>query len=127
MNEMMKLDQYITNLSEWKKVIYGCVILICILFIFSPTSATKAPTYDLNRSACYIAKDIVKNNLKAPSTADFGECSSQNNSNQYIAIGTVDSQNSFGAMLRKTYTVTLYGLRPEGTNIRYDKYEIEFY
>ncbi len=56
------------------------------------------------------AVDIVKNNLKAPSTAKF--CSFNDGTvthlgnGEYKVTGWVESQNSFGAMIRSNFIVT---------------------
>lgn len=57
------------------------------------------------------SEDIVKNNLKAPSTAKF--CSyteatvTYTGGANYTVKGYVDAENSFGAMIRNNFTVTL--------------------
>lgn len=57
-----------------------------------------------------IAQDIVESYLKAPSTANFcrmSECSIQHLGNgEYMVIGWVEAQNSYGAMLRQEFIVT---------------------
>ena len=65
-----------------------------------------------------MAKQFVTQRLKAPSTADFGgflsgnyqsadDCVTKTGPNTYLAAGWVDSQNSFGAMIRTTFVVKL--------------------
>lgn len=62
-------------------------------------------------------QEFVKRNLKAPRSAKFGGY--RNTSVQhytgckFVVSGYVDSQNSFGAMLRSNYSVTL---TPNGRN-----------
>jgi hypothetical protein len=59
-------------------------------------------------TACIEAEDYIKQLLKAPSTAKFpvAECSVTNLvDNQYKVVSYVDSQNSFGAMLRSNWSV----------------------
>lgn len=57
-----------------------------------------------------IAQDIVESYLKAPSTANFcrmSECNIQHLGNgEYMVIGWVEAQNSYGAMLRQEFIVT---------------------
>lgn len=48
---------------------------------------------------------IVKGMLKAPSTAKFSDPIVTKTANVFEVSGYVDSQNSFGAMLRTTFTV----------------------
>ena len=56
----------------------------------------------------YIAsKDFVRENLKAPSTAKFASFSDSKyeklSSDKYKVVSYVDSQNSFGAMVREYF------------------------
>ena len=56
------------------------------------------------------ATDVVKNNLKAPSTAEFCSKSSANieqHGNTWTIKGYVDAENSFGAKLRNDFTVVI--------------------
>ncbi|WP_302155060.1 hypothetical protein [Phascolarctobacterium faecium] len=55
-----------------------------------------------------VARNAVKNNLKAPSTADFkfGPLITRNK-NIVLVRGKVDAQNSFGAMIRSNYKVKI--------------------
>ncbi len=58
--------------------------------------------------AFYYSKEYVKLRLKAPSTAKFPESERDNTSisregQVYTVVSWVDSQNSFGAMLRTVY------------------------
>lgn len=66
-------------------------------------------TISENQSAYYvIAQEIVSSFLKAPSTADFApmyETAMQRNKKLVAVKGYVDSQNSFGAMIRSEYLV----------------------
>lgn len=58
---------------------------------------------------CGLAEQFVKDRLKAPSTAKFQSCEdrSVSGAGPYTVRGWVDSENSFGAMLRSNYSVTL--------------------
>lgn len=60
---------------------------------------------------------FVKDRLKSPSSAEFGYGEDQvfqKNDSTFIVESYVDSQNSFGAMLRSKYVCTLY-FDQEGT------------
>ncbi len=64
------------------------------------------------------ARQFVLKRLKAPSTAKFVEESSMlSRDGTWLVVGAVDSQNSFGAMLRTQYTC---GVRHVGD----DKWEL---
>lgn len=84
-----------------------------------------------NRSdACFMSQKLVRQNLKAPSTAEFPiwseeNCKATHSSNSWTVTSFVDSQNGFGAMIRSDYvaqmtyqpateTWTLTNLRVQG-------------
>ena len=65
---------------------------------------------------CVESQIAVKKFLKAPSTAKFPDCSfniheyeirGSEEENLYYSFGHVDSQNSFGAMIRSDFAVKL--------------------
>lgn len=75
-----------------------------------------------------IAKKIVKENLKSPSTAKFCsilQASISNSGNSYTVIGWVDSENSFGATLRTNFIVT-YSAIKRGDEIGYKNASVIF-
>lgn len=59
----------------------------------------------------YEAKDSchewVKERLKSPSTASFSGDTVSGSNGDYTIAGAVDSQNSFGATVRSTWTCTI--------------------
>ncbi|PRW95830.1 hypothetical protein C7A07_25055 [Pseudomonas fragi] len=65
--------------------------------------------------AYVMSQTFVKRGLKAPSTADFGSYSESQvkpmpagaSACKFLVIGHVDAQNSFGAMIRNRYIVTV--------------------
>ena len=79
----------------------------------SQSNAEEDPT-DIrtkNTAIFVIAQEIVEDNLKAPSTAEFcrlSECTMQRYDNLYAATGYVDAENGFGAMIRSEWTVQFY-------------------
>ena len=64
---------------------------------------------DIKAGIYILAKKCVKNHLKSPSTAEFSAMSdcgfSKGEGNTYMMTGYVDSQNSFGAMLREQWSI----------------------
>lgn len=68
-----------------------------------PNSPTKL-------SALVMSQELVKQKLKAPSTAEFGATTDdvqQLNDSTFIVNGFVDSENTFGAKLRSNYSATI--------------------
>lgn len=83
------------------------------------TYGPDAPMYEVTDdsilSKCWVcAEDTVKTQLKAPSTAEFpfsyGSDGVQilQQGNYYYVKGWVDAENSFGAMIRNDFVVTMY-------------------
>lgn len=81
----------------------------------SGTSSTSRRSSSSNRSAeiesavYVLAKKCVESHLKAPSTAEFCSMSDcefrEGEDGVYMMAGTVDSQNTYGAMLRETWSI----------------------
>lgn len=101
-------------------IIIGGILLWLFLFYSacSWVSDKNAPktdfdevAYQQKRDAPLNAREFVKRNLKAPSTAKFPPTStadvSKTTEGTYIISSYVDSQNGFGAMLRKKWVVEL--------------------
>lgn len=59
------------------------------------------PTPYEARSIC---EDWVRDKLKAPATAVFTDGRDSGGPNSYMITGTVDAENSFGAMLRTAWS-----------------------
>jgi len=76
-----------------------------------------APEHD-KLTAWVMAQEFVKKQLKAPGTAEFGSLWKGDHQDpekavahlgdgRYRAIGWVDAQNTFGAVLRQRFTITV--------------------
>lgn len=52
-------------------------------------------------------RGMVQDKLKAPSTANFSGEGASGSGNSWTVTGSVDSQNSFGAQIRSSYTCSL--------------------
>lgn len=76
---------------------------------YSSSSGKKQDDDEIKASVYVLAKNCVKNHLKAPSTAKFSEmweCAFQKGEgNVYMMTGYVDSQNSYGAMLQEQWGI----------------------
>lgn len=89
--------------------LWGCLGL-AVLVIGLPVACAIAssgggsswePTAFEARSIC---EDWVRDKLKAPATADFTDGDETGGPTAYTITGTVDAENSFGAMLRTTWS-----------------------
>ncbi|MGA9591266.1 MAG: hypothetical protein WBV11_15660 [Salegentibacter sp.] len=112
------------------------VLIVIMLFIgfsmFIPdspsdSSSSTSISHPNNFLAYSYAEDAVKKHLKSPSTAKFPGTIEKNEHVQYLGNGEyqihswVDSQNSFGAMLRSNFSVII---EFDGNNVRYKNLEI---
>jgi hypothetical protein len=96
-------------------VIFG-VIALCIIVLFSMCAFGGKDDDSIGESDAWVcAQDVVKKNLKSPSSAKFclmSEATIHYNGedgggSRYTVSGYVDAQNSFGATIRKNFTVNL--------------------
>ena len=82
--------------------------MICGLF-FTNSSDKLMDSFGNDKAAAYtVAQNIVEEQLKAPSTAEFcsiKEASITCEDDVWTVTGWVDAENSFGVMLRNEYTV----------------------
>lgn len=108
-----------TNPKKQNNLVVGIIVFIVIIClcasIFSSSGgggggdgdSNKDKVTDHSSMASVICKEIVKNSLVAPSTADFPWPSSSDvkrfQNNIYEVRSYVDAQNSFGAMIRNDY------------------------
>ena len=93
--------------SDFLKLI-GTGILVSIpmlWFTFKNSGASSKPSVYQAQSAC---ESAVTGILKSPSSADFGGWQRRENADGTFEIsGYVDSQNSFGAMLRAQFSCSV--------------------
>jgi hypothetical protein len=100
----------------------GCIALLAegglcaLMFLFGnrlAPSGTGTSDAGMAFQACSHAENFVRDRLVAPSTAKFqincfwDQRATREANGDWSAIGTVDSQNSFGAMIRAAYVVDL--------------------
>lgn len=90
------------------------IILVVIVIMFSFINPAKSESQGATKeNLIYFSQDCVSPYLKSPSSAKFPYISDNTYTvksrlhNIYIVTGYVDSQNSFGAMLRSNYVVTI--------------------
>lgn len=107
-----------SNLKNNQPVTPGAAIFVCvvffIIFLVFKCSCSETDQEIANRTeqnseftAYYNSQQCVKELLKSPSTAEFPSGSNQFvtkiDEDTYLINSYVDSQNSFGAMLRTNY------------------------
>ena len=94
----------------------GClgVILAPILLMGGCTAwvalSPKDTQGSAEASAIVACRNAVRDRLKAPTTADFSADASASKSSTGYSVtvfGTVDSENSFGAKIRSSFTCTV--------------------
>lgn len=94
-------------------VAIGFVALIAVVLAIAPAPSPTAPVAEQTPlSACLIAQEFITRELKAPASAVFSDCfekadTAEMSPGVWLANGTVDAQNSFGAKLRKTYRIEM--------------------
>jgi len=100
------------NLNKKILKVFGVIFaFIFIIGYFADKDSPKRPESNMpdKEDAFIMAQGFVRPHLKAPSTADFSnnyKCVPSTDSSFAIDL-SVDSQNSFGAMLRSNWRVIL--------------------
>lgn len=97
-------------------IIGGAVVLLAVFFGIYLASAKSgvqpekvSSTSNLTQQREDAMKQIVSSFLKSPGSAKFVDLVVRKKSgteNEYVAFGNVDSQNSFGALLRTHFNLT---------------------
>ncbi|UJP39325.1 hypothetical protein [Cellulomonas palmilytica] len=108
-------DEPVTPRDETpKKGGWGCLWL-AVLVIGVPAACTAIASSSgqgswepTSREATAVCEDWVREKLKAPSSAEFsGATASGYGAGPYTVSGKVDAQNSFGALIRSSWTCTI--------------------
>ncbi|MCD4760769.1 hypothetical protein K8R42_02615 [bacterium] len=121
----MKQEEQKPNKKFYKKWWFWLIVIIVLAIIGSggndsnnsqnKTVVNEPPKIEEEQSAtelqAYImSQSFIKPLLKSPSTADFSNYNYTANDlgdNKWLVASSVDSQNSFGAMLRTMYSVII--------------------
>jgi hypothetical protein len=98
-----------------KQTAIGCGVLLALALILGSVmsscvaNAGKVDPATLGDGghAKVACRGMVEDKLKAPSTADFSNESVSGSGTSWNVAGLVDSQNSFGAKIRSSYTCSL--------------------
>lgn len=110
-----------SNVDKFGKIlayivfVFLVVVIIIVVVLGQMDKKTKGYSEEDRADAWVCAQDVVKKNLKSPSSAKFclmSEATIHYNGedgggSRYTVSGYVDAQNSFGAMIRKNFTVNL--------------------
>lgn len=81
------------------------VSLVAIISANQPEPAAYNPDNPTEaRAQC---EDLVEESLKAPATAEFGTSEARRSGSEWVVTGSVDAENSFGAMLRSDFQCTV--------------------
>lgn len=80
------------------------VLIVIIITAAGAINASHGPSEEDKQASAQVAcEDVVKQNLKSPSTANFSNETTTGSDGKYTIEGDVDAQNSFGAMLRNHF------------------------
>ncbi|MDE9496024.1 hypothetical protein KKJ09_21275 [Xenorhabdus bovienii] len=97
---------------EWFMGAIGFIVILIIFISCSGKPSSSKEDYCLDDKMAYIyAEKFIFSNLKSPSSAKFASYydvkSYQPTVCKFNFIGYVDAQNSFGAMIRTNFNVTV--------------------
>ena len=96
----------------------GVIAMVVLAGLVIAATSNRKPVYD-EVSAYTYCQLRVRDALKSPSTAEFSGLHASGSDGEWVAGGVVDSQNSFGAVMRSTFQCTITG----GDQIRIDYIE----
>ena len=91
-------------------LVIACVALLIFAMCDYSQNNKKIDTTDLKLTAKFKVESVVKALLKAPSTAEFPSETQKyyvSADSMIIITGSVDAQNTFGSMIRNSYSVKL--------------------
>jgi hypothetical protein len=90
---------------DWVPLVVITVIGAAIIAVVAAGALGDPDPEDAVKDAC---QSSVESRLKAPSSADFGgQIATDDGGGSWTVEGSVDAQNSFGAMMRTDYTCTV--------------------
>lgn len=88
--------------KRWAAGIIIAIIAVVALLVWR--SGQEEPDVDLNGDAKRVCQEeFIPKRLKAPATAEFSGVSVTTAGDTYTVTGSVDSQNSFGALVRSSF------------------------
>jgi len=117
-------------MKKTMKHIFSALTITAFLFFAFGSGGNSTPekrTSISEHEAKAVAEGQVEALLKSPSTADFSglrDTKIAPITDGYKVVGYVDSQNSFGATIRSTYSAEIYLDKASG-NIMYKNLNVE--
>ena len=101
----------------------GCIGVIIVVLLVATVGAIIGNLKDAGdgseSTATVLCEQEVRSHLKAPSTAKFAH-STASGAGPWKIRGSVDSENSFGAMLRADFTCTVTHTSGDEYRVRID-------
>ena len=95
--------------GNFGRIVAFLLVGVVVIFLFQLWNSTRDPadSNDNSSTAVVACESIVKQNLKSPSTAKFDSDARDTGERAWEVVGTVDSQNSFGATVRSKFACTV--------------------
>lgn len=95
----------------------GCLVVLGIfaaLMFWGMASGDDEDDAPTKYGAQNVCEQFIEDRLKAPSTADFNHDSASNVGDVWVVVGSVDSENGFGAMIRSDYVCKVRATDTDG-------------
>lgn len=86
--------------------LYGAILAVIVLVIMFAMFSNNSGDGGGAIVACH---DRIESRLKSPGTANYSGENLSSNGNQWTLTGSVDSQNSFGGVVRNDFTCVATG------------------
>lgn len=91
-----------------KGCVLGCLGMVALVIVLAVSCSVMGGSNGDSSPSSYEAErqcqEWVRDQLRAPSTADFSQTTSTGGPSSWSVSGVVDAENGFGAMLRTSWT-----------------------
>jgi hypothetical protein len=96
------------RVKRWTAGIIAAVVAVAFLLVWR-SGDSEPTTEDLRSDAARACQeDFIPARLKAPATAAFSSVTTTTAGATYTVTGSVDSENSFGAKIRSSFTCAMH-------------------
>jgi len=99
-----------TKTPWWAYVVVLTIVAVVALCVARAGNTKSDPTPEDKRAdakrACQ--EKFIADRLKAPATAKYSDVTVSGAAGSYTVAGAVDSQNSFGALVRSSFTCSVH-------------------